>query len=604
MKDFSKMDIRPQSRRRTAQKEINIHTGYDTETLHGYCRLICDSNKNYLYFGDNPNMTDNEILTAILKFLLRNDAKAGLHWFYNVDYDFRSIIKYLSSDKLIELYNDCKTTFNGYSISFLPNKFFRISRGNHSNTFYDISHFFAGGLDKNAKKYLNSQKDDKINSKILGESARYWQENKFMIIDYCIQDCKLTADLARLFYSNLWKEIKFNPAKPFSAGSISQEYFINNSKFIPKISDIPSKVLELHQNNYRGGRIEIMKKGYFKHLESYDLKSAYPSIMIDLLDYTKGNWISSTDYDEDIHGIYNIKYQWFNTNLGLFPHTVDGLTIYPNVINDYAYTTVNERELQFLDNNTNFADYEILSGFQFIPYKEEYPYRECLLRLFEQKENAERENNENKRMIYKLFINSIYGKTAESIFNRNTGLYETGRLYNPIYANRITSLTRLKLINAGIDIAASIVGFSTDSILTEKPIHAKFIDNSLGMFTHEYSARDSVVLMSGVRYIQKVNDNNELEFTQKMRGFSNELNLKELLELNRDKDQIPTHIYKPLTLFQGLKYNNLDKSDINVFSDNIKILDINGDMRRLWCGSFVNADECLKRNINSVPIPI
>ena len=160
------------------------------------------------------------------------------------------------------------------------------------------------------------------------------------------------------------------------------------------------------------------------------------------------------------------------------------------------------------------------------------------------------------------------------------------------------------MINAGIDIAASIVGFSTDSILTEKPIHAKFIDNSLGMFTHEYTARDSVVLMSGVRYIQKVNDNNELEFTQKMRGFSNELNLKELLELNRDKDQIPTHIYKPLTLFQGLKYNNLDKSDINVFSDNIKILDINGDMRRLWCDSFLNADECLKRNINSVPIPI
>ena len=99
-------------------------------------------------------------------------------------------------------------------------------------------------------------------------------------------------------------------------------------------------------------------------------------------------------------------------------------------------------------------------------------------------------------------------------------------------------------------------------------------------------------------------ENNELEFTQKMRGFSNELNLKELLELNRDKDQIPTHIYKPLTLFQGLKYNNLDKTDINVFSDNIKILDINGDMRRLWCDSFLNADECLKRSINSVPIPI
>lgn len=603
MKNFSKIDIKPQSRRKTAQKQINTHIGYDTETLHGYCRLICDSNNNYEYFGENPHMSDSEILQKILKFLLRNDGKKGLHWFYNIDYDFRAIIKYLSSDKLIELYNNNKTEFAGYTISFLPRKFFRISKGNHSNTFYDISHFFAGGLDKNAKKYLNSQKDDKVDSKILGESAQYWKNNKFMIIEYCIQDCKLTADLANLFYSNLWNEIKFNPAKPFSAGSISQEYFINNSKFLPKLQNIPEKVLELHQNNYRGGRIEIMKKGFFKRLESYDLKSAYPSIMIDLLDYSKGNWIESTDYENDIHGIYNIKYRWFNDYLGLFPHTVDGLTVYPNIINDYAYTTVNEKELLFLEKSSKYGEFEIINGYQFIPYKEEFPYRECLLRLFEEKEKAENENNENKRMIYKLFINSIYGKTAEAILDRNTGLYETGRLYNPIYSNRITSLTRLKLIQASLKISPYIVGFSTDSVLTEKAIDKKFIDNSLGMFTHEYSARDSIVLMSGVRYIQKENDN-EIEYTQKMRGFSNDLNLKELLELNKEKDKIPTHIYKPLTMFQGLKYNNLTKNDINVFSDTVKILDINGDMRRIWQDNFLNAGECLSRNINSFPIPI
>ena len=211
-------------------------------------------------------------------------------------------------------------------------------------------------------------------------------------------------------------------------------------------------------------------------------------------------------------------------------------------------------------------------------------------------------------MIYKLFINSIYGKTAEAIFNKQSGKYETGRLYNPLYANRITSLTRLKLMEASYNIASSVVGFSTDSILTEKPISNKFISNSLGNFTHEYTAFDSVVLMSGIRYIQTIDEKkNELKIKQKLRGFTNDIekmNLKELLEANKNESIIDTYIDKPLTLFQSLAYNDLSKEDINIFKPTLKKLDINGDLRRLWKDNFINAEDCLNRNISSNPLPI
>lgn len=604
MKEFERINIKPQTRHKTTQKRLSVHIGYDTETLHGYCRLICDSRGNYEYFGENPNMENDEILYKILSFLIRNSAKEGLRWFYNIDYDFRAIIKYLPDENLIQLYNTSETVFKDFTISFLPSKFFRITKNGHSNTFYDISHFFAGGLDKNAEKYLNMHKLHDTDSSILGESKRYWHENKYSIIEYCIQDCILTEKLADLFYCNLWNEIKFNPKKPYSAGSIAQEFFINNSRFIPILKDIPTDVLKMHQNSYRGGRIEILKRGFFKKLESYDLKSAYPSVMIDLLDYTKGLWIKTTEFDEKLHGIYKIEYNWYDNHIGVFPQTIDGLTIYPNIIDNPITTYANEKELTFLDKYNNHCDYKIISGWQFIPYKEVFPYRDCLLQLFEQKEIAEKENDENKRLIYKLFINSIYGKTAECIYNKQTGYFDSGRLYNPIYCNRITALTRLKLIEASMDISDAVVGFSTDSILTQKPISNKFISNTLGCFTHEYTAYDSVVLMCGVRYIQKINSKNELETAQKMRGFSNKLNLKELLETNRDKCVIKTYINKPLTLFQGLGYNNLTKDDINVFTDTLKNLDINGDMRRLWRDYFINADDCLNRSIESVPIPI
>ena len=608
MKDFSDIEIKPQTRHKTIQKRLSLHIGYDTETLNGYCRLICDSDGNYCYIGAYPTKSNDEILTDILTFLTKNAGKSGLRWFYNINYDFRAIVKYLSNDKLIELYNNNEVRFNDFTISYLPSKFFRITRNKHSNTFYDISHFFTGGLDKNAEKYLNQKKMEEVNRSILGSSKKYWLDNKYLIIEYCIRDCELTAKLADLFYCNLWNEIKFNPKNPYSAGSISQEFFINNSVFIPTVDGIPENILRLHQNNYRGGRIEILKKGYFKKLDSYDLKSAYPSVMVNLLDYTNGKWIKSKEYDDKLHGVYNIKYKWLNKNVGVFPHTVDNLTIYPNIINDYAYTTVNEQEIIFLENHLNDCQYEIIDGYQFIPYIEKYPYRDCIMNLFQQKEIAEAENDQNKRLIYKLFINSIYGKTAEAIFNKNTGKFETGRLYNPIYANRITSLTRLKLLEASYDIAGAVVGFSTDSILTEKPISDRFIKNELGYFTHEYTAYDSVILMAGIRYIQvKDEEKNEIEIKQKLRGFTDDIkkmNLKELLEANKDKDIIKTYIDKPLTLFQSLSYNNLTKEDINIFRPSLKKLDINGDCRRLWNDNFINAEDCLSRNINSIPIPI
>ena len=609
MKDFSTLLIKQQTRHKTKQKRLSVHIGYDTETLNGYCRLICDSNANYLYIGAETYQSDEKILTDILNFLIRNAGRSALRWFYNINYDFRAIVKYLSSDKLIELYNNNETRFNDFKISYLPSKFFRISKNNHSVTFYDIAHFFAGGLNPNAEKYLGIGKIKEVNRNILGISKDYWDDNKYQIIEYCIRDCELTAKLADLFYLNLWNEIKFNPKNPYSAGSISQEFFINNSAFIPIIDGIPEKILQLHQNYYRGGRIEIMKKGFFKSLDSYDLKSAYPSVMIDLLDYTNGKWVKSNEFDDKIHGIYRIKYNWLNSDIGVFPQTVDNLTIYPNIINGMTETVINEQELIFLDNHANDCDYEIIEGYQFIPYIEQYPYRNCLLQLFEQKEIAEEEKNDNKRMIYKLFINSIYGKTAEAIYNKSSGKYETGRLYNPIYANRITSLTRLKLLEASYNISNYVVGFSTDSILTEKPISNRFIENKLGKFTHEYTAFDSIVLMSGIRYIQTKNNKKqgEIEIKQKLRGFTDDIekmNLKELLEQNRNKAIIETYINKPLTLFQSLAYNDLTKNDINVFVPALKKLDINGDLRRLWNDNFTNAEDCMNRNISSHPIPI
>ena len=598
MKKWEDLLVQNQSRRQIRQERISKHLGYDTETLDGKLKLICLSTKNggkqeELYIEDTSK---EENLYSILLFLTNTKYKDYLKWFYNIDYDFRAIIRYLPEELLLELYNENKVKFHNFEIKYLPKKYFSISRNKYVWVYYDISQFFQGGLDKNAKKYLNNECKDDINATVLGSNLQYWKDHKKEIIKYCKQDCKLTAQLADLFYQNLWKEIKFNPSKPYSSGSISQEYFVNNT-FIPVIKNIPESVLKLHQDNYRGGRIEILQRGYFDNLKSYDIKSAYPAQMVKLLDYSAGKWKRTTDFDDNFHGIYEIEYNCYDDYIGLFPQNFNNLTVYPN--GEGLKTVVNEQELIFLQNNSNIADFKVLNGYQFIPFREIYPYRDLIMQLFHEKEST---YDENKRMIYKLFINSIYGKTAQAIYDKKTKKFRTGKLYNPVYSNRITSLTRLELMKNALNISKDVIGFSTDSIQTTKEIKT---GSKLGDFTFEYNAKNSVILMSGIRYTDD---------KQKIRGFGNRLsldetsetkyNLADVLEMNPEKSKIPVYIKKPVTLFQGLKYSKYSTEDINVFMTSEKILDINGDYRRIWKDNFINCADCLSRNISSIPIMI
>ena len=592
MKQFSKINIQKQTRRKIPQNRYNTHYGLDTETLNGKLYLLTYSGENKTGYLYNPIDNKQSDIENILQFLTEKKFRNSLNWFYNLDYDVRAILKHIPENNISELYHNKQTKIGDYTLMFLSKKFFTIRKNKQTYNYYDVSQFFPGSLDNASEIYLNNKKISTINPITLGSSIKYWKDNLSEIIKYCIQDSFLTGQLGKLFYTNLWNTLKFNPQKPYSAGSISQEFFINNSNYIPTTYNIPPHILEIHQNNYRGGRIEILKRGFFNNLQSYDLKSAYPSEMINLYDYSAGNWIKSTNFDEKYHGIYKVKFNWFHENIGFMAFNSDYKTIYPNTENCVSW--MNEKELCILNNNPKYTDYEIIKGFTFHPYHETFPYRDLILKLFNLKESA---NNPNERMIYKLYINSIYGKTAQAIYDKKTKMFNTGKLYNPIYANRITTNTRVSLLKEALKISKKIAGFSTDSIQTTGTKIKT--GKKLGDFTHEYTARESVILMAGIRYTDKL---------QKLRGFTKkdetgkELILRDILKEHPNKTHIPLKISKPITIFQGLNYKKYTVEDINIFKTEERILNINGDSRRIWFDDFINADDIYNKIIDSTPI--
>lgn len=574
---------------------IEIHHGYDTETFHGKAYLICNEDKReeQAYLGLPFDISQDEAISHIVTFLLKKSwhrNEQGMNWFYNLDYDIRAIIKWLPEINIRELYNTSKTEFNGYKFSYLPSKVFTISHNKHSTSFFDIAQFYGKSLDYNARKYLNSQKIDTINSEKLGRSISYWEENYEEVVKYCRQDASLTAKLGKHFYDGLWDVMQFTSKKPYSTGSIAQQYFLARAN-IPTTYEIDDRILELHQDGYRGGRIELLQRGYFPSCNAYDIKSAYPSIMVDLLDYSKGEWIPDTDGETNIPaGIYRVNCEWYHPVVAPFPVDTPYGAIYPN---GKFETIINEAELAFIRKYDEFGSVEILEGYSFNVFKEVKPYNETIRFLFEQKEKSD---DDTKKLLYKLFINSIYGKTAQAIDKRNKDsneplLYHTGTLWNPIYANRITSLTRLKLIETAMPIIDDVIAFATDSIHTTAEL--KVPNNpKLGDFTVEYQDEEGIFLMAGLRIVGK---------EQKVRGFGGKLNLRDVLKANPSKTQIPVMVDKPITIGQALKYKNLCLDDMNVFIPQRKILNINGDLRRGWYQKFKSATEVFRTSHKSTP---
>lgn len=279
-----------------SQKE---NVGLDTETYQGYVRLICDSFGRYKYIDS---------IDDLLQFMTYKPYRNKFCWFFNLKYDFDSIVKYLPVAALKTLYETKRLEYNTYKLFFIDKKFFSIKDvNNHRFYFYDIAGFLETSLNNAAMKYLKEQKLEGIDGNRLNNENQYWLDNQEKIVEYCLKDCDLTKRIADYFWSIMYQTLEFNPKNPYSKGHFSEEYFLSKC-FIPTINALPLNALKFAFNAYSGGRFEILQRGYFDEVFVYDIKSAYPSIIADLIDYNYGHWSYTKKYDENAYdGFYRCK---------------------------------------------------------------------------------------------------------------------------------------------------------------------------------------------------------------------------------------------------------------------------------------------------------
>lgn len=589
-KAFELLTIAHQKRFKNAGFAKKENTGIDTETYKGYVHLICD---------DSGRFKDIDSFDGIIQFLTHLRYRNKFNWFYNIKFDFESIIKYLDYSDLLALYHDKRITYGKYEITYLDKKFFSIQDNvNNNYYFYDLFNFLDTSLNKAALKFLGDEKlYELVDSSKLNTDIDYWHENYDNIVKYCIKDAELTKRLADYFWDIVYSNMHYFPKRPFSKGKISEEYFLSKC-YIPMINNIPLPVLKFAYNSYFGGRFEILKKGFFEKVYSYDIKSAYPDQMRRLIDFSKGKWIEVSEVSESSYtGFYLCRIETKETFFSPFLQKAGELSIYPNG-RFKAYLT--KQEIEFIRLHFENSSIYVEKGYEFFPKTLVYPLKTEIERLYAWKE---KEEDEDIKYCVKIFMNSLYGKTIQVSGDNN----RTGKIFNPIWASLITSGARIKLMEFALNSPDDIIMFSTDSIHTIKPLTVP--DKPLlGDFAKDFEGC-GVYIMCDVYNIW-----NDKKTKNKLRGFalavekdidSDIIMLKDILG-NMQTDEYKYSTTRPYHLGECLLHKKARKiEDLNIFGGAEKTIKINGDVKRNWLGqSFKNGRECLKKSFTSLPLKL
>lgn len=594
--------------------------GYDSETYRGKCKLLCDSKGNYLLDG---NFYD------CIEFLINDIDDKSHRVFWNMDFDLTAIFKLYEYDdnKIKRLLEGYREKFGNYELTYLRPKFLSIKKGNKTVFIVDLFFMYKTSLNVSSKKYLNDEKIDKINGKILNESLDYWKENLDDIIKYCIKDCMLTENLG-IFLTGKMKQASMKiPKFITSHASFSRQYFMENCK-IPSIKWIPINILDIAVSCYYGGRFEVIERGFFKKLISLDINSAYPETISKLPSLKYGKWKVIENQKEvskkEIIGFYKVHLIIPEKRISPFVIKYKGIVIFPSGVFEKWITWY---EYDLLKKYV----YKFYYGYEYHPYKREYyPFKQAILHLYEMKsfyKYDKKQKDEVLSWIFKLVMNAVYGcfiERHDKILIDESGsemkITVAGKMFNPVYASIITARTRWKLLkDSGKKNWKKIVAFHTDSIIVKRfPLRMLFkLGKKLGKWSLEKKGK-GIILMSGIYQVGK---------SVRNRGFStrNQESIKESSEgkkldwfevlkeaITKEKNcsecenvkkcnpsqKIQFKRMKVIKSAESIKrWNSLEKA--NTFIIENKCLDINSDNKREWNRQFIDINDLLTNKISS-----
>lgn len=558
--------------------------GLDTETLDGYARLICCSDGRSL---ECDNIDD------ILAFLCHKSARGAHNFFYNIQYDYEAIMKYLPVDTLGEMLDTGKVTYGDFSLKAIPGKMFSITRDKHRYSFYDLWQFYETSLEKAAARYLGKDKYIvDLDRAQIGTNALYWQSHGADIETYCLNDASLTKALGDLLQAEVTDTFQFTPKHYVSKAGLSKQYFRHTCE-IPDTRRIPRSVFEYAFNAYHGGRFEVTERGNCGECTAIDINSAYPYQIANLLDITKGEWrqVRKRNNEASI-GFYACRLSHHYAHLPYCALKLKGQTFYPYG-SWYGYITGDEIDLL-----QKCGEVKVYAGWEFYPTEESYPFREAIYHLYQAKSKAKKGSYQYS--LYKIAMNSLYGAFYEKVLMPD-GSFRVGSLFNPVYATLITARTRLALTTKALEYGQNAVCLATDGILIKGDVD--LIDSKeLGAFSLKERG-ESIVLRSGIYTIgEECKQRGVIKSASIKTPFGDFHSIFDYLKAYPDRTTYPILFNRPIHMREALKHNKkYTKDDINRFMNLELSFDLNTEVKRVFERRGLTGRDLLETNVKSIP---
>jgi len=274
----------------------------------------------------------------------------------------------------------------------------------------------------------------------------------------CEQDAVLTQGLGE-YVVKAFDKLDVGVHSLASPASVLEGYVLDQLEIRNTVHSVPKGALEFAISAFNGAWFENFKAGTFPRSYRYDLVSAYPSVIRDLVELSYGYWKNSKTRPKGaLYGYVRAKIS--------VPKTYISPIMFRNERGDVLHphgewnTYLTMQELDWVLEHKGKAT--VSDGWWFVPLTNLYKYRKVVDKFFKVKRDAKADSME--KWSAKIALTGMYGKFLQHRNGRG------GRLYNPVYAAEITSRVRLRVAEACMLNPDSVVAVMSDCVVSTEPL--------------------------------------------------------------------------------------------------------------------------------------
>lgn len=421
--------------------------------------------------------------------------KSTIIYFHNLKFDGSFIMYYLLNHgfKISNDKSDCsiKPLITDRLVWYT----FTVYKNRQKYIFRDSAKKIIGDLRTAAEDFGLSIRKGEIDYKLHRDEGYIPTSEE---VEYIHHDTEIMSDILEYYYENGMGSMTNATDALKAYKSIINEKFFNHL-----FPSLPKSIDDFVRKSYKGGYCYLNPLHFDKDLTNvycYDVKSMYPTVMAnDELPFGIPLYYEGHYKTDELYPLYICQIRaCFDLKKGHIPsiQTKSFMTVKLNYIRtsngqlmDLFLTSVDYE--RFLS-DYNIYDIEFIDGYKFRSSKT--LFREYVEKYFNLKETS----TGAKKQLYKIFLNSLYGKfamnpekaqalpfwTDKKLAFQKTEVVEEESIYTAV-ASFITANARKRLLNGIYANLENFIYCDTDSMQLLKPAKNVELGKKLGQWNLE-----------------------------------------------------------------------------------------------------------------------